>query len=107
MDPNNYFMNYNAATAAYFNPAAAAQQQPNMSFMGLPPPPPQQNVTATTNNSKSAPAKKGRTSKKSKLSDAEKRKARLDANRIAARESRKRKKVLVVELQRSVRFYSC
>jgi hypothetical protein len=100
MDPNNYFMNM-----AYFNPAAAAQQQqPNM-FMGLPPPP-QQNVTAATNNntnnSKSAPAKKGRASKKSKLSDAEKVKKRLDANRIAARESRKRKKVLVEELQRSV-----
>lgn len=100
MDPNNYFMNM-----AYFNPAAAAQQ-PNTMFMGLPPPPPQQNATATTNNSKSAPAKKGRTSKKSKLSDAEKRKARLDANRIAARESRKRKKVLVEELQRSVIFFS-
>ena len=102
MDPNNYFMN----CGIFLNPAAAAQQ-PNM-FMGLPPPP-QQNVTAATttnNNNKSAPAKKGRASKKSNLnlSDAEKVKKRLDANRIAARESRKRKKVLVEELQRSVRF---
>ena len=96
MDPNNYFMN----CGIFLNPAAAAQQ-PNM-FMGLPPPP-QQNATT---NSKSAPAKKGRASKKSNLnlSDAEKVKKRLDANRIAARESRKRRKVLVEELQRSVRF---
>lgn len=101
MDPNNYFMN-----CGIFLNSAAAAQQPNM-FMGLPPP--QQNAAATTtnNNSKSAPVKKGRGSKKSNLSDAEKVKKRLDANRIAARESRKRKKVLVEELQRSVRFYSC
>lgn len=104
MDPNNYYMNM-----AYFNPAAAAQQQPFM--MGLLPPPQQNAASAanttsntTNNNNKSAPAKKGRASKKSNLSDAERVTKRLEANRKAARESRKRKKVLVEELQRSVRF---
>ena len=45
--------------------------------------------------------------KKSKpiLSDEAKVQLRLEANRKAARESRRRKKVLVEELQRSVRFF--
>ena len=46
--------------------------------------------------------------KKSRSNEDEhaKRRARLDSNRKAARESRRRKKVLVEELQRSVIFFT-
>lgn len=50
-----------------------------------------------------SPQKGGGAKKKSKLSDSAKVQARLEANRKAARESRRRKKILVEELQRSVR----
>jgi len=55
-----------------------------------------------------APKKGAATSKKkSKPTDSAKVQARLEANRKAARESRRRKKVLVEELQRSVRLFLC
>ena len=55
-----------------------------------------------------SPKKGGATSKKkSKPTDSAKVQARLEANRKAARESRRRKKVLVEELQRSVRLFLC
>ncbi len=53
----------------------------------------------------SSPKKGAANKKKSKPTDSAKAQARLEANRKAARESRRRKKVLVEELQRSVRLF--
>ena len=69
----------------------------NPSTAGAQPPYPQQYGAAAASPQKQAPKKK------SKPTDAAKIQARLEANRKAARESRRRKKVLVEELQRSVR----
>jgi len=60
-------------------------------------------VVAAASPKKGAAASK----KKSKPTDSAKVQARLEANRKAARESRRRKKVLVEELQRSVRLFLC
>ncbi len=66
-------------------------------------------AVAAASSLSSASPKKGAASnkKKSKPTDSAKAQARLEANRKAARESRRRKKVLVEELQRSVRVFLC
>lgn len=71
----------------------------------LQPPYAPQLAAASASSASAASPKKGAASKKkSKPTDSAKAQARLEANRKAARESRRRKKVLVEELQRSVRF---
>ena len=60
------------------------------------------NSTHTTLTAAPSAAKRPRTSEE----DETKRQARLESNRKAARESRRRKKVLVEELQRSVIFFT-
>eukprot|EP00573_Skeletonema_grethae_P002778 CAMPEP_0201687658 /NCGR_PEP_ID=MMETSP0578-20130828/1616_1 /ASSEMBLY_ACC=CAM_ASM_000663 /TAXON_ID=267565 /ORGANISM="Skeletonema grethea, Strain CCMP 1804" /LENGTH=378 /DNA_ID=CAMNT_0048171829 /DNA_START=98 /DNA_END=1234 /DNA_ORIENTATION=+ len=67
-----------------------------------PPYPPQLAAVSAVASPKKGAASK----KKSKPTDSAKAQARLEANRKAARESRRRKKVLVEELQRSVIFFS-
>mmetsp|Transcript_12438 Transcript_12438/g.19149 ORF Transcript_12438/g.19149 Transcript_12438/m.19149 type:complete len:412 (-) Transcript_12438:1005-2240(-) len=73
-----------------------------------PPYAPQYGAAAAASSFSSASPKKGAANnkKKSKPTDSAKAQARLEANRKAARESRRRKKVLVEELQRSVIFFS-
>jgi len=73
-----------------------------------PPYAPQYGVGAAAAVVAAASPKKGAATskKKSKPNDSAKVQARLEANRKAARESRRRKKVLVEELQRSVIFFS-
>jgi len=89
----------NAAAAAAKRKAEDINNPPAM--LGQPPYAPQHVEEAAS------PQKAGAgTKKKSKLTDSAKVQARLEANRKAARESRRRKKVLVEELQRSVIFFS-
>lgn len=73
-----------------------------------PPYAPQYGVVGVANDAVAAPSPKKTstttTKKKARPTDSDKIQARLEANRKAAKESRRRKKVLVEELQRSVRF---
>lgn len=102
--------NNNTATATGkrkagdFNPTEDVNNGANTFVRGSLQPPyaPQQAAVAASSSPKKGVAGK----KKSKPTDSAKAQARLEANRKAARESRRRKKVLVEELQRSVRL-SC